>query len=42
MTRRNDCWCKKSGMSLFGWVFPRYHHNPGINAWKKRELDTHE
>ena len=22
-----DCWCKKPGLSLFRWVFPRNHHN---------------
>jgi hypothetical protein len=35
-----DCWCKKPGLSLFRWVFPRYHHNPGIEAWRKQQLDT--
>jgi len=34
-----DCWCKKPGLSLFRWVFPRFHHNPEIEAWKKRQLD---
>ena len=34
-----DCWCKKPGLSLFRWVFPRFHHNPGIEAWEKRQLD---
>lgn len=34
-----DCWCRKRGLSVFRWVFPRYHHNPGIEAWKKRQLD---
>jgi hypothetical protein len=23
-----DCWCKKPGLSLFRWVFPRFHHFP--------------
>jgi len=23
-----DCWCKKPGLSLFRWVFPRFHHLP--------------
>ena len=34
-----DCWCRKRGLSVFRWVFPRYHHHPGIEAWKKRQLD---
>jgi hypothetical protein len=34
-----DCWCRKPGLSVFRWVFPRYHHNPGLEAWKKRQLD---
>lgn len=33
-----DCWCRRPGLSLFRWVFPRFHHNPGLEAWKKREL----
>lgn len=33
-----DCWCRKPGLSVFRWVFPRYHHNPGIEEWKKRQL----
>lgn len=35
-----DCWCKKPGLSLFRWVFPRFHRNAGLEAWKKRQLDT--
>jgi hypothetical protein len=38
-TCETDCWCKKPGLSLFRWVFPRFHHNPEIEAWKKRQLD---
>jgi len=34
-----DCWCQKPGLSLFRWVFPRFHHNPEIEAWKQRQLD---
>jgi hypothetical protein len=34
-----DCWCRKPGLSLFRWVFPRFHHNPGIEACKKQQLD---
>jgi hypothetical protein len=33
-----DCWCWRPGVSLFRWVFPRFHHNPGIEAWKNRQL----
>lgn len=33
-----ECWCKKPGLSIFRWVFPRYHHNPRLEAWKKRQL----
>jgi len=33
-----DCWCQRPGLSLFRWVFPRFHHNPEIEAWKKRQL----
>jgi len=33
-----DCWCKKPGLSLFRWVFPRFHHNPGLEEWKKQQL----
>jgi hypothetical protein len=21
-----DCWCRRPGLSLFRWVFPRFHH----------------
>jgi hypothetical protein len=34
-----DCWCRKPGLSLFRWVFPRFHRNPGLEAWKKQQLD---
>lgn len=34
-----DCWCRKPGLSLFRWVFPRFHHNRGLEDWKKRQLD---
>ena len=35
-----DCWCKRPGLSLFRWVFPRFHRNPEIEGWKKQQLDT--
>jgi hypothetical protein len=31
-----DCWCRKPRLSVFRWVFPRYHRNPGIDAWKEQ------
>ena len=38
--RYPDCWCRKPGLSIFRWVFPRLHHNPGLEAWKKQQLDS--
>lgn len=35
-----DCWCRKPGLSIFRWVFPRYHRNPGLEAWQKRQIAT--
>ena len=35
-----DCWCRKPGLSLFRWVFPRFHHNPGLEEWKNRLTDA--
>jgi hypothetical protein len=35
-----DCWCRRPGLSLFRWVFPRFHHNPGLEAWKERQTDA--
>ena len=35
-----DCWCRKPGLSIFRWTFPRFHRNPGLEAWKKRRLDA--
>ena len=34
-----DCWCRKPGLSIFRWVFPRYHHNPGLTGEEKRVLE---
>jgi hypothetical protein len=25
---RPDCWCKRPGLSVFRWVFPRGHSRP--------------
>lgn len=33
-----DCWCRKPGLSIFRWVFPRYHHNAGLTEEEKRVL----
>jgi hypothetical protein len=35
-----DCWCKKPGLSIFRWVFLHFHHNPVLEAWKKRQLEA--
>jgi len=35
-----DCWCKAPGLSLFRWVFPRFHRNREFEAWKKRHSET--
>jgi hypothetical protein len=24
----DDCWCKHPGLSVFRWVFPRWHRGP--------------
>jgi hypothetical protein len=35
-----DCWCREHGLSLFRWVFPRFHHDPGLEAWKREQADA--
>ena len=30
----------EAGLSMFCWVFPRFHHNPGLEAWKKRQFES--
>jgi hypothetical protein len=37
-----DCWCRKPGLSMFRWVFPRFHHNPALEAWEKQQFDRSE
>jgi hypothetical protein len=27
-----DCWCQRPGLSLFRWVFPRFHHEMSLEA----------
>lgn len=34
-----DCWCQKPGLSVFRWVFPRFHRNQDLAAWKKQQLE---
>lgn len=34
-----DCWCRKPGLSIFRWVLPRYHHNPGLTEEEKQVLE---
>lgn len=34
-----DCWCKKPGLSIFRWVFPRYHDNPAFDAGEQHRLE---
>lgn len=31
-----DCWCKKPGLGLFRWVFPRFHHEMSSDARKEQ------
>jgi hypothetical protein len=35
-----DCWCKKRGLSLLRWVFPRFRHFPVRDEWQKQQLDV--
>ena len=35
-----DCWCKRPGLSLFRWVFPRFHRFPVRDEWQKQQLDA--
>ena len=32
-----DCWCRKPGLSLFRWVFPRWHKNVALAEWKRTQ-----
>jgi hypothetical protein len=34
-----DCWCQKPGLSLFRWVFPRFHHEMTFEEWKGHRFD---
>jgi hypothetical protein len=35
-----DCRCRRPGLSVFRWVFPSLHHNPGLEARGKRQLGS--
>lgn len=35
-----DCWCKRPGLSLFRWAFPRFHHGPWKEASEGPPLDA--
>lgn len=32
-----DCWCKRPGLSLFRWVFPRGHRHRALAEWKAEQ-----
>ena len=34
--RYPDCWCKKPALSMFRWVFPRFHRGPWLESQKRR------
>lgn len=33
-----DCWCKRPGLSVFRWVFPRGHKSSWTGEPKPREI----
>ena len=35
----DDCWCKRPGLSLFRWVYPRGHRNRALETWKSSHED---
>ena len=35
-----DCWCKRPGLSLFRWVFPRFHRIREQEVWKRQQSDA--
>ena len=35
----SDCWCKRPVLSLFRWVFPRYHRNRAMVYWKRLQFE---
>jgi hypothetical protein len=34
-----DCWCKKPSLSLVRWVFPRFHHIPEVEVWRREQFN---
>lgn len=34
-----DCWCRRPGLSVFRWVFPRWHRGV-LGAGDKSNLDA--
>lgn len=34
----DDCWCKRPGLSVFRWVFPRGHKSSWIGGPKPPEV----
>jgi hypothetical protein len=37
-----DCWCRKPGLNVFRWVFPRYHRNPDLESLDKARAEASE
>jgi hypothetical protein len=35
----SDCWCKKPGLSVFRWVFPRFHHEMTPEERYRQQVD---
>ena len=33
-----ECWCKRPGLKLFGWIVPRFHRGP----WNPEDKARHE
>jgi hypothetical protein len=37
-----DCWCRRPGLSLFRWVFPRRHRNAALESWKSQRFEDQD
>jgi hypothetical protein len=35
-----DCWCKRPGLSLFRWTFPRFHRIRELEGWKGQQFES--